>query len=217
MSTDTRSSAHTRLDFTMMYAVHDAFRRDLGQLVAAADPRTGSLRAFKAGWANLTYYLDIHHTAEDTVLWPPMRGKVGADPERKALLDAMEAEHAVLDPLVAAVDARLAAGDTAGLPADVTALREALTAHFDHEEEAGLPLVDAVVSAKDWDAFGEEQRRRVGTKGAASFFPWLLDSAPAATEQKVLALVPGPIRLLFRKTWRPKYEKNSPWGQFARS
>ncbi|MFJ1586788.1 hemerythrin domain-containing protein [Streptomyces sp. NPDC088197] len=213
MSTYTPSDAQSRLDFTMMYAVHDAFRRDLGRLVTAADHKAGSPRAFKEGWKNFTYYLDIHHTAEDTTLWPAMRGRIGSDPERVALLDAMEAEHAVLDPLIAAVDARLAAGDTAGLSQDVERLRDALTSHFDHEEDAGLPLVGAVVTAKQWDAFGAEQRRQVGTKGAATFFPWLLDSAPAATEQKVLALVPPPVRFLFRKTWRPRYEKQSPWAK----
>lgn len=217
MSTHTRTGAQSQLDFTMMYAVHDAFRRDLALLVSAADRRTGSLRAFKEGWTTFTYYLNIHHTAEDSTLWPPVRGKIGSDPDRNRLLDEMEAEHAVLDPLVAAIDTQLASGDTSRLREDAEQLCEALMAHLDHEEEEGLPLVRDVVSVKEWDTFGEEQRRQVGTKGAASFFPWLLDGAPAGTEQKVLGLVPPPIRFLYRKTWRPRYQKNSPWGQISRA
>lgn len=217
MSTHTPTGAQSQLDFTMMYAVHDAFRRDLALLVTAADRRTGSLRAFKEGWASFTYYLDIHHTAEDSALWPPMRRRMGGDPERVALLDSMEAEHAVLDPLIEAIDARLASGDVSRLREDAEKLREVLMAHLDHEEEAGLPLIRDVVSVKEWDTFGEAQRKAVGTKGAASFFPWLLDGAPTGTEQKVLGLVPPPIRFLYRKTWRPRYQKNSPWARTSRA
>lgn len=211
MSTNTESGAQSQLDFTMMYAVHDAFRRDLARLAAAADGRTGDLRAFKEGWATFTYYLNIHHTSEDTALWPPVRANAGADAERAAVLDAMEAEHSSLDPLVHRITSQLASGDTARLRENTEALSEALTAHFAHEETAGLPLVGEVLSPAGWEAFGEDQRRQVGTKGAATFFPWLLDSAPESTETKVLALVPPPIRFLFRKTWRPRYQKRSPW------
>lgn len=217
MSTDTGTGAQSQLDFTMMYAVHDAFRRDLALLVTAADDRTGNLRAFREGWTAFKYYLNIHHTAEDGVLWPPLRGRIGADPEQSALLDAMEAEHAVLDPMMDAIDAQLASGDTSRLREETEELCKALMAHLDHEEVEGLPLVRSALTTQEWEAFGEEQRRRVGTKGAASFFPWLLDGAPASTEQKVLGLVPPPIRFLYRKQWRPRYQKRSPWGQTSRA
>lgn len=217
MSIDTRYGAPSRLDFLMMYATHDAFRRESARLVAAADSRTGDLRAFKAAWATFTYYLSIHHTAEDRTLWPPIRRRAGADPERAALLDAMEAEHAALDPLVAAVDAQLASGNVAELRATVEKLAAVLATHLENEEVKGLPLVDAVLTEKEWEDFGESQRAAVGVKGAAQFFPWLLDGAPAGVEDKVLALVPPPIRFLYRKQWRPKYLKNSPWGQSSRA
>jgi iron-sulfur cluster repair protein YtfE (RIC family) len=217
MSTDTGTGAQSRLDFTMMYATHDAFRRDLSHLVPAADSRTGDLRAFREGWSMFKYYLTIHHTAEDKSLWPPIRRQVGSDAERLALLDAMEAEHAVLDPLMASVDAMLSSGGTAKLRETMEELAAALTAHLENEEVAGLPLVDAVLSEKEWDVFGEEQRAAVGTKGAAHFFPWVLDGATPGMEEKVLALVPPPIRFLYRKQWRPKYLKRSPWGQASRA
>jgi hypothetical protein len=217
MSTNTGIGAQSRLDFTMMYAAHDAFRRDTARLARAADSTTGDLRAFRAGWTTFTYYLHVHHSAEDSVLWPPLRAKMDSAPERLALLDAMEAEHASLDPLMARIGSRLTSGDTGGLRADAEQLDQVLTDHLAHEENDGLPLIDAVLNEKDWDAFGEEQRRQVGTAGTAQFFPWLLDEASAGTEQKVLALVPPPIRFLYRKTWRPRYQKRSPWGQASRA
>ena len=217
MSTNTDFGAQSKLDFTMMYAAHDAFRRDAARLAAAADSTSGDLRAFLAGWTTFKYYLTVHHTAEDGVLWPPVRAKMGTGAARVALLDEMDAEHAALDPLMARIDAKLASGDTGGLRADADELLQVLTDHLAHEENEGLPLIAAVLSEKDWDAFGEEQRRQVGTAGTAQFFPWLLDGAPASTEEKVLSLVPPPIRFLYRKTWRPRYQKRSPWGQASRA
>jgi hypothetical protein len=217
MSTGTGSDPQsTKLDFLMMYTTHDAFRRDLERLIPAADSRTGDPAAFRQGWTTFKTYLVIHHTAEDKSLWPPVRAKVGADPDRLALLDDMETEHAALDPLMDAVDRQLASGDTSGLRATMEELAGALVGHLEHEESAGLPLVDAVLTEKEWDAFSQEQRRAVGIKGGAQFFPWVLDAASPRVEQRVLALVPPPVRFLYRRQWRPKYQKHSPWRQTAR-
>lgn len=217
MSTATQYDARsTKLDFLMMYAAHDAFRRDLARLIPAADTRIGDPAVFRQGWQTFKDYLTIHHTAEDGFLWPPIRARVGADPERTALLDAMAAEHAVLDPVMDSVDRQLAAGDTSKLRATMEELGTALTAHLEHEELAGLPLVDAVLTAKEWDTFGQEQRRAIGFKGGAHFFPWVLEGASPAVERRVLGLVPPPVRFLYRKQWRPKYLRNSPWGRTAR-
>ncbi|NUS14890.1 MAG: hemerythrin domain-containing protein [Streptomyces sp.] len=217
MSTATEYDAtSTKLDFLMMYAAHDAFRRDLERLIPAADSRIGDPAAFREGWAVFKNYLTIHHTAEDDSLWPPTRARVGGDAERVALLDAMEAEHSVLDPMMESVDRQLASGDTTNLRATMVELADALTGHLAHEEAEGLPLVDAVLTQKEWDHFASEQRRAVGVRGGAHFFPWVLDGAAPPVEQRVLALVPPPVRFLYRRQWRPKYLKNSPWGRTAR-
>lgn len=209
----------TTLDFLMMYAAHDAFRRDAARLVAAAPDdaqgRTGDLDAFRPGWQAFRTYLTIHHTAEDTHLWPPVRARLGDDPEGIALLEEMEAEHVVLDPLMESVEAQLAAGDTGRLRATVAALAQVLSDHLEHEESAGLPLLDAVLGEAEWNTFGQAQRRAIGVRGGAHFFPWVLEGASPAVERRVLALVPPPVRFLYRWRWRPAYRKNSPWGRTA--
>lgn len=43
-------------------------------------------------------------------MWPPVRAKLADDPDGLALLDAMEDEHRLIDPLLAAADDALANG-----------------------------------------------------------------------------------------------------------
>jgi hypothetical protein len=45
-------------------------------------------------------YLRIHHRAEDEAVWPVMYQVLTDRPDDLALLDAMEAEHAAIDPLL---------------------------------------------------------------------------------------------------------------------
>src|SRR5689334_16239103 len=103
-----------RLDVTMMFAVHDAFRRELGELErvtgpSADDPRV-ALRA-AAGWELFKRHLLVHHTSEDVALWPAMERRLAGRGPELELMAAMEAEHAVIDPLLAGVDAALASPD----------------------------------------------------------------------------------------------------------
>jgi iron-sulfur cluster repair protein YtfE (RIC family) len=89
-----------KVDFSLMYAVHHAFHRDLRYLIAAVEADQTADPAVRAGWATFKNQLHVHHTAEDTSLWPPLRQKV-TRPDQMAVLDAMEAEHARIDPLPA--------------------------------------------------------------------------------------------------------------------
>src|SRR5260370_1035312 len=77
------SSGHPRpagkVDFTFMYAAHDAFTRDLRRLAAAVEAGRTADPAVRTGWATLKNQLHVHHTAEDVWLWPPLRDK-GARP-----------------------------------------------------------------------------------------------------------------------------------------
>ncbi|QKG21750.1 hemerythrin domain-containing protein [Actinomadura verrucosospora] len=202
----TRSAPADPIDVSFMYAVHDAFQRDLDRLVAMADAGDAPGAALRAGWDRFTTFLQVHHTAEDTHLWPVLAGRVADG----AVLEQMEDEHNALDRLLDGVDAALS-GPAPALAARAAELAQVLTAHCDHEEELALPLVQKHLTKDEWDAFGAEQRSRLGMGGAATFFPWLLDGAPDETRRKVLGIVPPPVRLLYRAVWRPRYERAPRW------
>jgi len=55
-------------------------------------------------WQNFTRQLRVHRTVEDDCLWPRLKKLVAGRPEALALSADMEAEHAVLDPRLDAVD-----------------------------------------------------------------------------------------------------------------
>jgi iron-sulfur cluster repair protein YtfE (RIC family) len=199
------------VDFPLMYAAHDAFRRDLRCLASAVEAGQTAEAASRAGWATFKNQLRVHHAAEDTSLWPPLRQKV-TRPEDVAVLDAMEAEHARLGPLLSQVDASLAAPDHAGLTENAGALAETLAAHMQHEENQALPLGEAHLGPDGWAAFRKATGKIQGLRGGAEFFPWTLDGAPAGTSRRVLGMLPPPARLLYRAVWRPGYARTPRWN-----
>jgi iron-sulfur cluster repair protein YtfE (RIC family) len=161
MTTDTTG----HLDLTLMVAFHDAFRRDLGHLARAASRRPAEL----AGWELFKTELHIHHTAEDQDLWPRMRTHLADRPDQLALLQAMQDEHARIDPLLDVVDGALADPDGGHqrLGGTVDALASELHRHLRHEERDVLPLIDQSLTPAEWQAFGDDQRGRVGIRGPA--------------------------------------------------
>lgn len=204
------SSAGTDLDFTMMYAAHDAFRRDMARMA-----ETHETADFKAVWDVFKHQLDIHHHAEDGDLWPMVRAGISAQerpgaPEELRLLDDMEAEHTTIDPGIEAIDAALAAGrHTAAIKA-LKDLDRALSDHLDHEERDALPLLNEVLTEREWASFGAAQRAKIGRKNAGTFFPWLLDDATPNRAAAVLGHLPPPVRLIYKAVWKPRYHRRHP-------
>jgi hypothetical protein len=96
------------LDMTIMLAFHDAFRRDLSHLARAASRRRTDLQeparrtAIRTGWELFKAQLHLHHTGEDSDLWPRMRAHLAGRPDDLALLQAMEDEHGRISPILAA-------------------------------------------------------------------------------------------------------------------
>ncbi|MBO0817306.1 MAG: hemerythrin domain-containing protein [Actinobacteria bacterium] len=207
---DTAGRVGGAIDFTMMYATHDAFRRDLGRFSAAAAAGTAGAPGVRAGWENFKAQLLLHHSVEDTHLWPRVRGAAAGRPGGLELLGEMEAEHAQVDPLLAAVDDALA-GPAGDLPGHVAALASALEWHLTHEEDAALPLIQSVCTPADWRAFAAEMRRRQGVTGAAVYIPWILDGAAPDGQQRFLAALPPPVRVISRLLWEPRYRKRGLW------
>jgi hypothetical protein len=198
---------------TMMFVVHNALRRDLARMHApaahAGDPTART--ALLACWATFSRYLTIHHIAEDEMLWPPMQAKLGDRPDEAELLVEMADEHARLDPVLHEIDDSLDQESPAHLVALFGELAAALTGHLQHEEAAALPIVQETLTVREWKAFGDDQRRRIGLTGAGWFFPWLLDGTPPGARDKVLGIVPPPLRLVYRLIWEPRYRRRTPW------
>jgi iron-sulfur cluster repair protein YtfE (RIC family) len=213
--TETRVEAWQRrarlsgsVDFTMMYVAHDAFNRDVARLIEAVEQDRGFTPAAVSTWKSFSGQLHTHHTAEDTALWPRLY-EVVTEPDEVAILQEMEAEHAVIDPRLERIDAAIADGREAGLLDELTALGTGLSEHMRHEEEAALPLLERRLGAAGWAAFSKEIRDRVGgIRGGAEYLPWVLDGAADATKAKVLGTLPPPARVLYRRVWEPRYRKS---------
>lgn len=207
------------IDFTLMYVMHDALRRDLEHIAKATqrtddDPRR--ILAAAAGWELFKKVLHIHHTAEDEALWPPLRDALARRPDDLAVVDAMEDEHARIDPLLDAVDAALADRERgpeqlAGL-ADELAVQ--LTAHLTHEEDVTLPLIERTLTPPQLLNFGGVH----AAKGAADgpvLTAWMLEGADEKTLAATLAILPEPVRAAYRDEWRPAYVAKDWWGTGA--
>jgi hemerythrin-like domain-containing protein len=206
-----------QLDMTMMFAIHEALRRDLeriAQAAAVAGDDPAGLHVTHFGWQLFKEFLTLHHTTEDAVLWPRMRELVAGRADDLELLDAMEQEHGRIDPLIEAVDAALAdhehGHDRLGDVAD--ALVTEVGGHLDHEEQDALPLVSRVLPAEDWDRFGAEQRSRTSLDAAARYLPWLLDEARSNRAADVLRFIPPHLQELYRNSWLPAYREKNPWN-----
>jgi hypothetical protein len=203
----------------MMYVFHDALRRDLdhiARVTARTDDDPKHVLRTAVGWEMFKSYLHAHHTAEDELLWPPMRRALAGDSAGAALLDAMEAEHSAIDPLLAAIDAALADRDAGpgrlGELAD--ALATALRGHLHHEEKDGLPLADATISTAQWQAFGAEGARLVSSD-VSRFMPWMFDGAAPEITASVIGLLPPPLQQAYRDLWQPGYVELNLWSDRA--
>jgi Hemerythrin HHE cation binding domain len=213
MSSSTKDYKH---DMAMMLAFHDALRRELGHLARVAATSTGDPRqvmATAAGWQMFKAYLHVHHGCEDDVLWPAMGKTLSDRPDDLALLAALEAEHAAIDPLLNAIDATL--GNPASGPerlGDLTdALAGTLGAHLRHEEGEGLALIDVTVTDEQWADFGAEHAKRIGPE-APRLFPWMLDGLDEARSEHILGLLPEPARAAYRGQWLGAYRQLDRWG-----
>ncbi|GGB41907.1 hypothetical protein GCM10011492_36100 [Flexivirga endophytica] len=196
-----------RVDFTMMYVAHDAFNRDLSRLIDAVGRGDGLSTAAASTWKLFTAQLHTHHTAEDRALWPPLRDAV-TDPNDLAVLDAMESEHAQIDPLLDTVDAAFASRENAVLINELADLADGLARHMRHEENSALPLLDRTLGQAGWDGFVARIRHENGgLRGGAAYLPWVLDGASDQLTTAVLRTLPRPARWLYRRRWAPRYRQ----------
>jgi hemerythrin-like domain-containing protein len=203
--------ADTPADVAFMRALHAALRRDLSRLRAAAvqlDGSGGAPPTVLAGWDAFRTQLENHHVAEDDDLWPVLRREL-SDPDDLALVNAMVEEHGHIPPALADVDAALRGGGELMVP--IERLSTVMLDHLAHEERQVLPLIEQHLTRAQWRAFLHQERNRRSAREWPEFLAWILDDASDEDAAAVLAEMPPPARLVYRRALRPRYEAQQRW------
>jgi hemerythrin-like domain-containing protein len=203
--------------FTIVYLIHEAFRRDIRRLSAAVRaPGVTQQRAqwLTEAWAYVDDQLHHHHQVEDASLWPLVRPKLAGRDDALEVLDEMEAQHLELLPKCAAIGKGLssfaeAPDESAGeeLADELDTLDIQLASHLNDEEQRCFPVIDSVLTIDEFESFGKATAKAVGMRGSAKFFPWIFDGADPVERRAVLTMPPPPVRVLCRYAWEPRYER----------
>lgn len=203
-------------DMTMMYVLHHAFRRDLRDFRDAVgrtrvtDPQAWS--RLQERWQLFTTELHAHHVKEDTVLWPLLtqRARAAGDLDAVRVLEEMEEEHAVLDPLLTSCDASFSvlarrpdAEELAGLVLELAELEAVLDQHLGHEEAAAVAILQRYVGGAEWDKLEREKFRGKQSLGhARRFLPWAFKGLPPEAAERVGRLGGAGMRTLLALSQR---------------
>ena len=185
------------VDMQIMYVMHHAFRRDLAKFADAAQ-RTpvGNRTAWQllAGrWAVFSEVLHEHHSGEDAGLWPWLLEH--GTPADRSTLEAMEAEHAEIDPLLASCaegferlqghaddDAR------AALAVRLVATRDSLARHLAHEETDAMAILQRLMTQEEWLALEEESfKKKMTLRYVLNVVPWAAYGVPREVLDRVFA------------------------------
>jgi len=199
------------VDMQTMYLMHHAFRRDLDAFAdAVRNTPAGDRRTWKAlaaRWELFAEVLHKHHTAEDDHIWPTLV-RIGT-PEDVAVLDAMEAEHGEIDPLLESCAAgfrRLAAradeDARAALAVRVCAARESLRRHLAHEESDAIAIIQRLVTAERWHEIEAEIEKGGSLREAARIVPWIGHGVPREALERVFEGAPAPLKVIWTLTHR---------------
>jgi hypothetical protein len=202
------------VDIAPMYLMHRAFRRDLDAFatVAPTVPVDDQARweLVRRRFALFGLVLHKHHHGEDIAVWPLLAER-GADP---GVLDALEAEHAGIDPLLAAAADDLAAlargardETTRDRLARTTAeLRDGLEAHLAHEERDGMALVQQYLTQADWSRLDREVFAKDYTpRQVPAVLGWVMSGLAPEHARRI----PGanPVLLAFGRWMTRRFER----------
>jgi iron-sulfur cluster repair protein YtfE (RIC family) len=203
------------LDLNGMYMAHHAFRRDLSRFAAAARntpvEEAEVWQALAVRWSQFGAILHHHHTTEDDVLWPQLLDV--ADAEGRATLEAMEAEHEQIDPLLescATGFAAMARTPDAAIRdrlADLAeSARDTLSEHMRHEETGALPLVQELLGAEGWERVEKAAGSGKSLADLLFLVPWVADGLTREQLAVAFRSVGQPFRVLLALT-RGRYER----------
>ena len=196
-----------------MALIHSLIRRGFEQARAAVEAPDAVTRT-DAVAAYIGFHLDgleAHHSSEDELIWPVLHERASLS---GALVHRMEEQHGVLHDALDTTRRELTAWEASPNAATSSALAEALgtvldrlSEHLAEEERDVVPLIAAHVTQAEWDhggkvAFGKfTPRQRFVAMGE------MLAVASPTEAARMLAGLPGPIKVVWRLVGRRRYER----------
>ena len=214
----TATTTAAPLDTSVMPTLHTLFRRELRLApgvvrgIAAGDTRRAAVVCEHVDF--VLRVLHHHHTIEDELMWPVLRGRV---PEELApLVELMESQHERADVLVQELSAllpvlreRADAVDRDQVAALLEELHTGLVEHLDAEEQHLLPIAARTMTQEEWDAMGVAGRTGVRRKDLALSLGMYQYEGDPAVIAEMLAEAPAPVRVIVPRLSRRAFRKHA--------
>ena len=141
---------------------------------------------------------------------PVAGAAAGTVQPRRAGLGGRHGGRAPADPAaLAGVDAALRSGGELTEP--VERLSAVVLDHLAHEEREVLPLLEQHLSQTQWRTFLHKKRSRRTPRERPEFLTWVLDDAGEQDATAVLAEMPPPARLVYRRVLKARYDAQHRW------
>jgi iron-sulfur cluster repair protein YtfE (RIC family) len=204
-------------DQTGMYVMHHAFRRDLTAFEAAVRQTPvgdrSTWQALQSRWERFATILHHHHEVEDRSIWPVLvaHAEQSGDGEAQRTLQAMEDEHADIDPALAAVRQGFASmvehpcdDHRNALDVHVTAMRASLLDHLRHEETEALPYLQRVMTPAEFEASEKAAAAGYPVRLMPFLLPWVADGLTDEVTRRLIGGAGAAYAVALRLS-RPRY------------
>jgi hemerythrin-like domain-containing protein len=200
-----------RLAHRAMSREMDAVARMIGALAPGDRVRPRRLRE----WLQfLERTLHHHHVAEDRWFFPALEKK---DPGFAGFRQELDAEHAVLEPLLrrtmeglrALTQAEGQAWDTtrAQTQADAESFSRLLTEHLTNEEKVVVERSLQHLRPVDIETFNRKAWAGIPVGDLRTVLPWLLDTCEPEERARMVSKLTLGNRILYTLAWGPRFSR----------
>ncbi len=166
--------------------VHMGLRRALFEACSALG-RARDEAAARDLLREALHFVHHHGLNEDDLLLPMLVERAPAVHAR------MQAAHAELDPILAALVARTADAPLPALYRDACRFTALYLAHMDEEEGVLEPQIRAVVPAEVLAGFGRAAVQRTAPADQRMMLGWMVPALPAADAEAILGRLPAAL------------------------